>query len=58
MDDYPKPDQQFDEFFATEQDCFENIISICWPDGPQCPKCQSVIFWRSNIGFSSAMPAE
>jgi ribosomal protein L37AE/L43A len=50
MDEYPKNDEQFDDFFATEQDCFEYLISIRWPDGPLCPKCKSDKFWHSNNG--------
>ena len=39
--DYPKTFQEFDEWFATEEACQEFLKTLRWPDGFQCPHCQS-----------------
>src|SRR5690606_29564840 len=38
-DDYPKDFRQFDEWFATEEDCERFLRRVRWPDGFVCPRC-------------------
>lgn len=38
-DDYPKDFRQFDEWFATEEDCERFLRRVRWPEGFVCPRC-------------------
>ncbi len=42
---YPKDFQEFLDFFASENDCWNYIFEIRWPNGYTCPKCGSKKFW-------------
>jgi transposase-like protein len=37
--DYPGTFQDFDKWFSSENDCFEYIAKLRWPQGFVCPDC-------------------
>lgn len=45
---YPKDFQEFLEFFNTEDDCWNYLFNIRWPDGYICSKCQSEKYWLTE----------
>lgn len=45
---YPKDFQEFLEFFKTEDDCWNYLFNIRWPDGYICSKCQSEKYWLTE----------
>jgi len=40
VEDYPRNIQEFEDRFSTEERCRAYLMSIRWPDGFRCPKCQ------------------
>jgi transposase-like protein/Zn ribbon nucleic-acid-binding protein len=48
MINYPTTDFEFEATFKTEKDCFEYLISVRWPNGLFCPKCQHDNLWRND----------
>lgn len=38
-EDYPRTWTQFEEWFATEDDCLRYIERLRWRDGFECPRC-------------------
>ncbi|MDR1872429.1 MAG: transposase [Deltaproteobacteria bacterium] len=46
MEDYPVSQIDFESRFSTEDSYVEYLTKIRWPDGFQCPKCQSSKYWR------------
>ena len=40
MEDYPRTVQEFESRFATEENCRAYLVSLRWPDGFRCPRCQ------------------
>jgi len=47
-EDYPEDFEQFITRFATEQDCYDYIVSLRWPQGFVCPRCDSDRSWTSK----------
>lgn len=47
-EDYPENFEQFITRFATEQDCYDYIVSLRWPQGFVCPRCHSGKSWKSK----------
>jgi transposase-like protein len=43
--DYPRTIQEFDEWFATEDNCARYLMRIRWPKVFRCPKCSSEEVW-------------
>ena len=39
--DYPRTWSQFEEWFATEDDCARYLERLRWPDGFACPSCRT-----------------
>lgn len=48
---YPKDFQEFLFQFRTEEDCWEYIFDLRWPDGFTCPICNSNKYWLTNKGL-------
>lgn len=42
---YPKNFQEFLYQFKTEDDCWNYLFEMRWPDGFQCPKCNRDKYW-------------
>ena len=42
---YPKNFQEFLYQFKTEDDCWNYLFEMRWPDGFQCPKCNRGKYW-------------
>lgn len=42
---YPKNFQEFLCQFKTEDDCWNYLFEMRWPDGFQCPKCSCTEYW-------------
>lgn len=49
--DYPTTIQEFDNWFATEEQCLDYIQRLRWPDGFICPICKSRQYWRMKSGL-------
>jgi len=43
--DYPRTLQEFDAWFATEQDCARYLKRLRWPEGFRCPGCGGQKAW-------------
>lgn len=37
--DYPRTFQEFDIWFASEENCLQYVAKLRWPDGFRCPAC-------------------
>lgn len=48
IEDYPKNFQEFLSRFKTDDDCWDYLFSIRWPDGFVCPKCDCKKFYINN----------
>ena len=46
MEDYPRNLVEFDEHFASEEACIAYLMSLRWPKGFACPKCDGDRAWR------------
>jgi len=47
-EDYPEDFEQFITRFTTEQDCYDYILSLRWPQGFVCPRCNSERSWKTK----------
>ena len=47
-EDYPEDFEQFITRFATEQGCYNYILSLRWPNGFICPLCHNDKFWETK----------
>lgn len=47
-ENYPENFEQFITRFATEQNCYEYIMKLRWPQGFVCPRCQNNRTWESK----------
>ena len=47
-EDYPEDFEQFITRFATEQDCYDYILSLRWPQGFACSRCHSDRSWKTK----------
>ena len=45
---YPKDFQEFIMQFKTEDDCWNYIFELRWPDGFSCPKCKGNKYWLTE----------
>ena len=45
---YPLNFQEFLEYFKTEEDCWNYLFKMRWPDGYICSKCCSDKYWVTN----------
>jgi transposase-like protein len=50
-DDFPKNQAEFDERFNTEQNCYDYLLSLRWPQGFVCRHCRHNSYWRSATGL-------
>jgi hypothetical protein len=50
MLEYPASGLEFEESFKSEENCID-IISVRWPKGLVCPKCQNDKFCRNHNGL-------
>lgn len=46
--DYPRTLQEFDSWFATEDDCIRYLMRLRWPQGFYCPGCGSQGSWLTS----------
>lgn len=51
MEDYPKAILEFEQRFATEQDCRDYLFQLRWPDGFCCPRCCHRKAWQTQRGL-------
>jgi transposase-like protein len=47
-EDYPEDFEQFITRFATEEDCYDYILSLRWPNGFICPRCHGDRSWKTQ----------
>jgi len=45
---YPKNQIEFENMFATEEDCIKYIIALRWPEGFSCPNCSQNVYWFAS----------
>ena len=45
--DYPRTLQEFDDWFATEDNCANYLMRLRWPQGFSCPGCGSQTPWST-----------
>lgn len=48
VEDYPKNFQEFLGRFQTDDDCWEYLFALRWPNGFYCPKCYSTKYYLNN----------
>lgn len=48
QEDYPRSDQEFWTRFGSEKACWEYLCYLRWPDGFECPECQSRKCWLNQ----------
>jgi len=48
IEHYPKDFQEFLAQFKSEDDCWNYIFEIRWPNGFICPKCNSKNYWLTE----------
>ena len=48
QEDYPINFEEFINRFATEDNCYDYITSLRWPNGFICPRCQSTKAWKTD----------
>ena len=46
MTDFPRSLIEFQQRFADEEACAQNLAAACWPDGFVCPGCGGGKAWR------------
>lgn len=47
-EDYPNNFQEFLYRFQNDDDCWDYLFAIRWPDGFKCPKCKSTKYYLNN----------
>ena len=45
MEDYPRNLAQLEKRFGTEDDCRQYLVSLRWPEGFRCPRCNHDRAW-------------
>jgi transposase-like protein len=50
MESYPKNQSEFNALIASEEACRAYLISLRWPDGFACPRCQEQKAWQKATG--------
>ena len=48
--DFPKTATEFEERFATEEDCRAYLMEVRWGGKPACAKCKSTHVWAIRAG--------
>jgi transposase-like protein len=48
MEDHPANFQEFLARFKTDEDCWNYLFALRWPDGFCCPKCNSPKYYINN----------
>jgi len=48
MPSFPRTILEFQSRFATEEQCWNYLVTVRWPDGPVCPQCSA-----PAVGFVS-----
>ena len=48
QEDYPKNFEEFINRFQTEEDCFNYVFKVRWPDGFICPRCKGIKAWKTT----------
>lgn len=48
VEDYPKNFQEFLSRFKTDDDCWNYLFALRWPNGFICPKCGNKKFYLNN----------
>ena len=51
MEDYPKNLAEFEERFATEDDCRQYVVKLRWPEGFCCSRCGHHEAWITKRGL-------
>ena len=46
MEEFPRSLWEFDEQFATEQDCRDYLFRLRWQEGFRCPRCSGSQYWQ------------
>ncbi|WP_082057002.1 IS1595 family transposase [Psychromicrobium lacuslunae] len=49
--DYPADFGQFQDWFSTDEACFEYLAHLRWPDGFACPRCAGLDAWATASGL-------
>lgn len=49
--DYPRTFAQFQDWFSSDEACFEYLAKLRWPDGFVCPRCGGREYWRTGAGL-------
>lgn len=47
-EDYPENFEEFITRFATEENCYDYILRLRWPNGFICPRCHSNRVWKTQ----------
>ena len=50
-DDFPENLIEFEERFATEEQCRDYLFRLRWPDGFVCPRCSGRDAWKNTRGL-------
>lgn len=48
MEDYPRSLAEFEDQFGTEEQCWQYLFRLRWPEGFVCPRCSGRRSWRSK----------
>ena len=51
MEDYPRSVMDLEARFSTEAACRDYLISLRWPDGFSCPRCEHRIAWPKGTAL-------
>lgn len=51
MENFPKTLIEFRERFASEESCIDYLVSIRWPNGFKCPKCNNQEMHQTKRGL-------
>ena len=50
VEDYPRTILEFEQRFATEEDCRRYLFQLRWPEGFSCPRCGGNKAWVTKRG--------
>jgi len=56
--EYPRTMEEFDRRFASEELCREYLVSLRWPSGYRCPRCESGDAWLTKRGLMHCQKCE
>jgi transposase-like protein len=51
IEEYPRSLAEFEDQFADEEQCWQYLFQLRWPDGFVCPRCQNRACWRAKRGL-------